>query len=73
MMACSLSRQCLCICDHMDMPSAPCQCNAVVTGTAVADHALVCTKVAKLAQMRHDTLVEAVHLVNSQTSMQATL
>ena len=54
-----------------DMPSVPCQCSPEVA--AEADHAMVCKKVAKMTQMRHDTLVEALRLVISHTSLQSAL
>lgn len=56
------------------MPSAPCQCSS---GENVgADDAMVCKNVARIAryrmaQMRHDTMVEALRLVMSHTSLQS--
>ena len=47
----------------------PCKCRAGVA--AEADHAMVCEKVAKMTQMRHDNLANALRLVVSACSCQS--
>ena len=47
----------------------PCKCRAGVA--AEADHAMVCEKVAKMTQMRHDYLANAWRLVASACSCQS--
>ena len=47
----------------------PCKCSARVA--AEADHAMVCDKVAKMTQMRHDNLANALRLVVSACSCQS--
>ena len=42
-------------------PPPPCKCSAGVATDA--DHAMVCEKVAKMTQMRHDNVVKALRLV----------
>ena len=47
----------------------PCKCSAGVD--AEADHAMVCEKVGKITQMRHDNLTNALRLVVSACSCQS--
>ena len=54
-----------------DVPPPPCKCSVGVA--ASPDHAMVCKKVAKMTQMRHDTLAEALRLVISHASLQSAL
>ena len=49
-----------------DVAPPPCKCRAGVA--AEADHAMVCEKVAKMTQMRHDNLDNALRLVVSACS-----
>ena len=44
-----------------DVAPPPCKCSAGIT--AEEDHAMVCEKVAKMTQMRHDNLSNALRLV----------
>ena len=53
--------------DHVAPP--PCKCSAGVA--AFPDHAMVCQKVAKSTQMRHDNLALALRLVASCTGCQS--
>ena len=48
----------------------PRHANAVQQFAAEADHAMVCEKVAKMTQMRHDNLANALRLVASACSCQ---
>ena len=52
-----------------DVAPPPCKCRAGVA--AEAYHAMVCEKVAKMTQMRHDTLANALRLVVSACSCQS--
>ena len=49
-----------------DVAPPPCKCSAGVA--AEADHAMVCEKVAKMTQMRHNNLANALRLVVSACS-----
>ena len=49
-----------------DVAPPPCNCSAGVA--TEADHAMVCEKVAKMTQMRHDSLANALRLVVSACS-----
>ena len=53
-----------------DVAPPPCKCRASVAATA--DHAMVCEKVAKMTQMRHDKLENALRLVVSACRCQST-
>ena len=57
--------------DHVpaDVAPPPCKCRAGVA--AEADHAMVCEKVAKMTEMRHDNLANALRLVVSACSCQS--
>ena len=52
-----------------DVAPPPCKCRAGVA--AEADHAMVCEKVAKMTQMRHDNLANALRLVVPACSCQS--
>ena len=52
-----------------DVPPPPCKCSAGFA--AEADHAMVSEKVAKMTQMRHDTLANDLRLVVSACSCQS--
>ena len=52
-----------------DVAPPPCKCSAGVA--AEADHAMVCEKVAKMTQMRHDNLANDLRLVVSACSCQS--
>ena len=52
-----------------DVPAPPCACDAGVA--AEPDHAMVCKKVAKMTQLRHDIFVDALRLVISSASLQS--
>ena len=52
-----------------DVAPPPCKCRAGVA--AEADHAMVCEKVAKMTQMCHDNLANALRLVVSACSYQS--
>ena len=52
-----------------DVALLPCKCRAGIA--AKADHAMVCEKVAKMTQMRHDNLANALRLVVSACSYQS--
>ena len=54
-----------------DVPPPPCKCSAGVA--AEPDHAMVCKKVAKETQMRHDNLARALRLVASYAGLQSAL
>ena len=52
-----------------DVAPSPCKCRAGVA--AKADHAMVCGKIAKMTQIRHDDLANALRLVVSACSCQS--
>ena len=52
-----------------DMAPPPCKCSAGVA--AEADHLMVCEKVAKMTEMRHDNVANALRLVVSACSCQS--
>ena len=52
-----------------DVPPPPYKCRADIA--AEADHAMVCEKVAKMTQMRHDNLANALRLVVAAYSYQS--
>ena len=56
----------LCLAD-----AAPPACRCSVGVAAKADHAMVCEKVAKMSQMRHAILANALHLVVSACGCQS--
>ena len=56
---------------HVPTGVAPAPCNCSAGAAAEADHAMVCEKVAKMTQMRHDNLANASRLVLSACSCQS--
>ena len=54
-----------------DVAPPPCKCSAGVAPEADLDHTMVCEKVAKMTQMRHDNLANALRLVVSACSCQS--
>ena len=60
-----------CLGHHVPADVAPPPCKRIAGVAAEADHAMVCEKVAKTIQMRHDTLANALRLVLSPYSRQS--
>ena len=56
---------------HVPADVAPPPCKYRAGDAAEADHAMVCEKVAKMTQMRHDNLATALRLVVSACSCQS--